>query len=67
MKRVDNRRILYDGQVLKSGTINNKFSSHWPRVMVAGAMQENNKESELPYVNDEGLIPLGELKLKEEP
>ena len=67
MKRIDNRRILYDGQVLTSGTSINKFSSHWPIVLVAGAMQDHNKENERSYAQDnfpslpDGLVMLDDL------
>ncbi|WP_340677969.1 hypothetical protein [Paraglaciecola sp.] len=67
MKRIDNRRILYDCQVLASDTNNNKFSSHWPKVLVAGTMQDNNKDSEMSYAQDSlpsfpnGLVLIDDL------
>jgi hypothetical protein len=60
MKRIDNRRVL------ASGTSNTKVSSHWPKVLLAGSIQNHNKENEMSYAQKEDLIPLGDLTLNKD-
>ncbi|MEP7705138.1 hypothetical protein [Paraglaciecola sp. 25GB23A] len=65
MKRIDNRRILYDCRGLASGNNNNNISPHWPKVRVTASMMRNNKDSDLSCAEDNVSSALGDITLIE--
>jgi hypothetical protein len=65
MKRIDNRRILYNCRGLASGNNNNNISPHWPKVRVRASMMKNNKDSDLSCAEDKVSSAPSEITLIE--